>query len=128
MSGSCDEVYTKREVRIRKARKDHRCCACRQVIAVGHYYANVFTLFEREVTIYKRCGACQKTHEHLVALCDDHNRRHPYDNMWPQENLGCGLDYAEEWGEEPDDEIAALAFMSSAESGQLLAPKQAVTT
>jgi hypothetical protein len=29
--------------------------------------------------------------------------------MWPEENLGCGLKYEEEWGELPD-EIAAMAF------------------
>jgi hypothetical protein len=115
VSELCDEVYELREVRIRKARKSHVCCACKTAIAPGDYYANVFTLFDGETTIYKRCGACQLTHEHLIDKCtslDD-------SEMWPREDLGCGLRYESEWGAVPD-EIAALAFVSPEERGKLL--------
>lgn len=121
MSESCDGTYEKREVRVRKARKEHTCCACQTRILPGHFYANIFTLFEREVTVYKRCGACEKTHEHLVQLCRENTD--PYDNMWPREDLGCGLDYEDEWGELPE-EVEAFAFMSADEASALLAPVQ----
>lgn len=43
-------------------------------------------------------------------------------DMWPDERLGCGLDYADEWGDDPPPEVQALAFASDAERGELLSP------
>jgi hypothetical protein len=117
MSESCDDYCTVYEHRIRRARKEHRCSACRLPIRAGDYYAYVFTVFRETVRSYKRCGACEKTWQHLHSLCLGNG----YGDLYPHEDLGCGKGYEEEWGDLPD-EVSALAFMSDAERGRLLAP------
>lgn len=115
MSYSYDECYEVHEESVRKARKEHVCCACKLPIRAGDYYASVFIVFDGRTQFYKRCGACQKTHLHLRELCKDRD-------MWPREDLSCGLDYEEEWETEPPDEIAALPLLSADERGALLKP------
>lgn len=121
MSHSCDSTYDIYSERFVRARKQHTCDACKRAIEAGAYYCKVFTLCKDydSVHSYKRCGSCQRTHEHLRGLC--HGVKD--EPMWPDERLGCGLDYAEEWGGPPPDEIAALPLLTDAEAGQLLAPK-----
>jgi hypothetical protein len=116
VSYSYDECYEVHEERVHKARKNHVCCACEQPIRTGDYYASVFIVFDGRSRFYRRCGACQTTHLHLRKLCTPNE-------MWPREDLSCGLDYAEEWGAEPPDEIAALPLLSADERGALLAPR-----
>lgn len=129
MSDSCDEYCTIHESTVRKARKEHKCCACSARILPGHYYRHVFTLFDGSVDTYKRCGSCDATWQHLKELCDASNasRDSLYErgHLYPREDLGCGKQYGEEWGNLPD-EIAALPFLSDAERGSLLAPKVVV--
>lgn len=103
MSYSAYETYEIYNEQFPRARKAHTCSACKETIPSGIKYARIFVLFEKEVTIYKRCLRCQKIHEHLRKLCYKHY-------MWPDERLNCGLNYADEWGQEPPPEIAALAF------------------
>jgi hypothetical protein len=117
VSYSYDDCYTVHEVDIRKARKEHVCSACKLAIKPGDYYAAVFIVFDGSTQTYKRCGACHTTHEHLRKLCEPIG-------MWPKEDLSCGLDYAEEWGDEPPDEIAALPLLSADERGSLLRPEK----
>ncbi len=128
MSESCDETCTVHRHKIVTARKEHKCSACRSVILPGHRYASVFTLFEGEADTIKRCGSCEVTWQHLKKLCDGHNDQHENrgDSLYPREDLGCGKDYEEEWGDIPDD-IAALPLLSADERSALLAPK-AVST
>lgn len=114
MSESCDEECEVYEERFRTARKEHRCSACKRAILPGHRYCTVFALYDGNTTTYKRCGSCQRLHEHLVELC-----REASDDLWPRDDLGCGLKYESEWGDLPP-EIAALAFMSDAEASALL--------
>ena len=114
MSYESDEYYKVYREEIRKARKQHTCDACKRAILPGHMYCSLYTVDDEGTQSIKRCGACQKTHEHLRALCRQSNR-----NMWPDEKLGCGQRYTEEWGDIPDD-IAALAFLSDDEAGKLL--------
>jgi hypothetical protein len=108
--GVCD-IYRES---FRKARKERKCAACHAIIRPGDYYCNLFTLYDGDVESINRCGACQRTHEHLRALCRAKDR-----DMWPDERLGCGLTYEGEWGEVPDD-IASLPFLSAEERGVLL--------
>jgi len=49
---------------------------------------------------------------------------HREPGYWPREDLGCGLDYEEEWEREPPPEIARLPLLSDDEAGQLLKPKE----
>ena len=115
MSYDCDEAYDVYRETWRTARVEHRCCACRETIAVGHRYCYVAVVFDREARSYKRCAKCQATHLHLRELC-----RKTGDMIWPDEQLSCGLKYEDEWGPLPD-EIAAIAFMTQDEA-QRLAP------
>lgn len=125
MSESCDEYCTVHRHEIRKARKQHKCCACRAVIRPGDYYACVFSLFEGDVDTTKRCGSCERTWQHLKKLCDEHNKLNN-DTKYPREDLSCGLSYEEEWEEngwgDLPDEIAALPLLSADERGALLKP------
>lgn len=115
MSYESDERYTVYEERLHTAHKQHTCDACGRPISPGDVYCSVFTLWSDGSDSLKRCGACQKTHEHLRELCKSIEYL-----MWPDERLACGLDYAEEWGDDPPEEIAALAFASDEERGKLL--------
>ena len=115
MSYSYSDTYDVYQEDIRKARKEHECSACELPIRPGDYYCAVFVVFDGKSKQFKRCGACQTTHKHLRELCEPNE-------MWPKEDLSCGLDYEEEWDSEPPDDIAALAFMSADERGALLKP------
>jgi len=123
VSDSCDDYCTIHESTVRKARKEHACSACATRIMPGHYYRHVFTLFDRDVAVFKRCGACDATWHHLKRLCDERNDWDRGANLYPREDLSCGLSYEEEWGDLPD-EIAALPMMGDDERGRLLAPKE----
>ena len=107
MSHICDETYKIYREKNQKARKAYRCSACRETIEQGHVYTYVACIHDGGFTRYRRCLRCQKLHEHLRELCG-HLK---YDDVWPDEQLNCGLSYEDEWGDLPAD-IAALAFKS----------------
>jgi len=117
MSHYADEPYSVYRERVVKARKAHQCSACGWSIQPGDYYANVATVFDGKAETIKRCGSCQTTHKHLRKLCCD-------EDMWPDEKLGCGLAYENEWGGEPPEDIAVLPFLSGEDRSTLLAPKE----
>lgn len=120
MSYSADENYKVYRETFRKARKAHTCSACRSAIAEGDYYCDLRWVNDYGAGTVKRCGSCQRTHEHLRKVCAESG----YDDMWPDEELNCGLKYEDEWETEPPEEIAALPLLSAAERGALLAPKK----
>lgn len=123
MSESCDEYCSVHRHKVVKARKEHKCTACRAAIHPGDYYATVFACSPDGSDSYKRCGSCEVTWQHLKKLCDEDNRRPESDGcLYPMEDLGCGKRYEDEWGDIPD-EIAALPLLSAEERGRLLAPK-----
>jgi hypothetical protein len=132
---------------VRRARKQHKCCACRRLIEPGQLYAYNFLVWDGAGHTYRRCGACEKTWRHLLALCERYNEAErqavlawstawheyssgkttvspgacPYpDTRWPDERLACGLDYGKEWEGAPPAEIAALPFLSAQEASALL--------
>lgn len=113
MSYSADEPYDVRKKTIRRARVPHRCSACRAILRPGHRYAHVSLVYDGTAETVKRCGRCERTHQHLVDLCRG-------TDMWPAEKLDCGLRYADEWFEEPPAEIADLPFSSGDDASLLL--------
>lgn len=117
MSHSIDECYAVYDETIRRARKDHACSACGLTIRSGDLYCQVFWVFDGAAGSVKRCGRCQKMHEHL--------RIKGGGEMWPDERLGCGLDYEEEWGREPPEEIQALPFLPADEASRTLSEEHA---
>ncbi len=123
MSESCDSHADVHRRTIVKARKQHFCSACQADIMPGDYYASVFVVGDGDQWSFKRCGSCETTWQHLKRLCDEYNAQHANrgDNLYPMEDLSCGKDYEEEWGDLPE-EIAALPMLSAAERGALLKP------
>jgi hypothetical protein len=112
MSYYTDERYSVYSEHVTKARKHHHCDACKRTIAPGQLYMRVSMVWDSTAKTVKRCGACQKTHEHLRGLSPG--------DMWPEEKLDCGLEYVEEWGEKPPEEIARLPLISNEEASELL--------
>jgi len=86
-------------------------CACKRAIPAGSFYCAVSWVFEGSADSVKRCGACQKTHEHLRGKDPE---------LWPDERLNCGLKYEDEWGGEPPPDVARLPLLTDAEAGELL--------
>ena len=102
-----------------RARKAHRCDACKRQIAPGHRYALVKLAGDGSAETIKRCGACERIYQHLSG-------KGAARGMQPQERLDCGETYEDEWDEPPPDDIAALAFMTDDDAGAALQPKHAV--
>jgi hypothetical protein len=98
------EFSTQRSVR---ARKHHRCSACRETIPAGALYTRVALIGDGTAETIKQCARCRAIFE---AICD----------QFPQEPIDCALDCGETWedviGPCPP-EIAALAFMLPHEHG-----------
>lgn len=121
MSEYADECCVVHRHKICRARKEHTCSACRATIRPGDYYASVFALSNAcGPENFRRCGACERTWQHLMGKCAEHNRLNN-DSLFPLEDLSCGKAYTEEWGDVPD-EIAALPLLSADERGALLKP------
>lgn len=108
MSHYTEETYSVYDESLRRARKEHRCSACREKISAGHSYTRVAIVFDGEAETVKRCARCQAIHLHLRAKGRE-------DGMWPDERLNCGETYRGHWGEDPPEEIAALAFAKQGE-------------
>lgn len=103
----CEPFDVNRTCR-RRARKEHKCCACGGVIERGQLYTYSFTVFEGSAEGLHRCARCDAIYEHLCSL-------HTAGEDWPDWRLACGHEYRERWGEDPPAEVARLAFMTPAE-------------
>lgn len=99
----------------RRARKEHKCCACKETIRRGDLYWYVFVIFEGVSEEWKRCLRCEKMHDEIQDALGD--------GQVPDPNLNCGHSWEELHGECPP-EIARLAFLTPAEAQAELAPKQ----
>lgn len=91
MSMSCEdgEPVVVENRCIRRARKQHTCCACKRTIEPGQLYAYNFLVWDGIGTTYRRCGACEITWRHLLALCEQHNEaitkeRREYQAAWDE--------------------------------------------
>lgn len=115
MSHSCDESYDVYIAKRVRARKTHKCCACREPIVPGHHYIRIGLVFDGSAESYKRCLRCQTIFEALVVELRGSDE-------WPDEDLNCGHEWSENLGKPVPDAIAALAFLSPAEV-QALTPK-----
>lgn len=103
MSYVADETYDVYQELKPKARKAHKCDACKETIPAGARYTRVSIIFDGAASSVKRCYRCQCIHEHLRSM----GRKF---DAWPDEKLNCGLKYEDEWG--PMSEYAQmLAFL-----------------
>ena len=112
MSFEPDEYCEVFEVSHRKARKHHKCSACDGPIRPGDRYVNVFTVFQGDAETIKRCLRCD------AIFCAIEQRLGSKGEMYqqPMQNLDCGHTWQENFGEEPPETIAALAFMTPDEA------------
>ena len=102
-----DEAATVYETRSRKAKKEHQCSACFETILVGQTYEYVFIIYDGNNYIYKRCPRCQMIYLHLH---DRISKERECQEEFCDEQLDCGHEYEERWGEPPPEWLAALAF------------------
>lgn len=118
MSYYAEESYAVYEEIQRKANREHRCDACGAVISKRERYTSVHIVYDGASTV-KRCARCQAMHLHLRELCLARG------DMWPHEKLGCGLDYEEEWEQEPPPYIQELPFATPDRAALILRYVQA---
>jgi hypothetical protein len=131
------DVDTQRTVR---ARKEHRCHACKEAIERGHLYVRHTLIYGGTVDETIRCLRCDSIYQELVVihreankraiearrelhrnrndwsrLSDEQRRWVDYEADWPDIALNCGHEFKERWGREPPPELARLAFMTPSE-------------
>ena len=97
------EPYAVYNEKVVTARKLHTCHACDELISPGYHYVRLGMVFDGHAKTIKRCMRCQRLHEHLRV-------KGAKMDMYPAERLDCGETYQDHWGEDPPDDIAALAF------------------
>lgn len=96
----------------RRARIAHRCSACGLQVAPGERYQEIRLAYEGRAETIKRCGRCETMYQHLRSLCDGFTGI--------DQALDCGLDYRDEWGKEPPEDVQAVIFATSDEASALL--------
>jgi hypothetical protein len=94
------------EVVIRSLARDS-CNACSEIIARGHYYVRITSLFEGRREKHKQCLRCHYIWRVLV------NAR-GY-GEWPCERLRCGEEWEDVFFGEPPEGIERLAFVEPEE-------------
>lgn len=97
----------------RRARKDHTCECCHEVIPRGHRYATHFLVYDGTTDYIKRCLRCDAIYDALEAKMKA-AKTYGYEEV-PDVRLNCGDTYLERWGVDPPPELARLAFMTPAE-------------
>lgn len=90
-----------------RARKIHRCSACRESIEPGARYRRIFGVWCGSASTLRRCMRCDALWRHLSGLA----AAAPYQAWFeePDLTLDCGHSYEELHGP-PPEHIAALAF------------------
>lgn len=101
--GDCASVY---DEETRKARKPHKCGACREAIPPGQVYHRTFIVFDGEPEVFLRCARCQVIYEHLSKRIRDEGAYEEFCDL----RLNCGHTYEDRWQEAPPAWLAALAF------------------
>jgi hypothetical protein len=60
------QIYEKH---IRKARKDHQCCECNEIIQVGQRYEHVKALWDGSFGEFKTCLICSRIRDDMIPGC-----------------------------------------------------------
>jgi hypothetical protein len=138
--GDGDEPVVVNNERRMRARKEHRCHACKETIERGHLYARHTLIYGGEVDETIRCLRCDTIYRELCvihraaneramqerrasrepgyysqALTYEQTRWLNYESDWPAIALDCGHDFQERWQRDPPPELARLAFLTPAE-------------
>ena len=98
----CDfEMPTVCRVEKRKARKEHRCCACFRTIRAGERYENAWGVWDGAQSSYKTCHLCVELREytaaHIPCFCwtfGTEGRDDAMEQLWNNAHLAPGLWFA----------------------------------
>ncbi len=111
-------VYSNRRHR---ARKDHKCDACRETIRRGDIYFYLFAVWDGSPDTTKRCARCEQIYQALCVL----HREEKDGETAPAWALDCGDSFQEVFDREPPPELAELAFLTADEMQARLATRDA---
>ena len=89
----------------RRARKEHKCFACREIIKVGDRYHFVAQKDDAFFTV-KHCARCWAMGKAILEAGAD---------SW-QYDLRCGVSWQEAFGGDPPAEVERLAFLTREEA------------
>jgi hypothetical protein len=89
-----------------RARKEHRCFACKEAIRPGDRYRKVIQIYDGEFEIFKHCLRCWRL---MNAILDAGAETVQWD-------LNCGTSWEKAFERPIPDEVAALAFMTPDEA------------
>ena len=92
-----------------RARKEHRCFACREMIRVGDRYHSVAQVTDGEFDVYKHRARCW-------AMCNAILEAGAEAVQW---DLHCGESWEDAFGGPPPDDVARLAFLSPDEGQEI---------
>ncbi len=109
----CDEQADVSDRLVRRARKEHRCYACRETIRRGDKYRETSQLWDGSWSRFRHCLRCWAICEALWAKTD---------GGFIEYGLDCGEKWVDNFGEQPP-EVAALAFMSPDDAQRELVPR-----
>ena len=119
MSVSVDGANDVQRTKQQRARKEHRCKACRETIRVGDVYASEFIVYDGESSTTKRCLRCDTMLSAIQSRMTDAGIDSWEEGVDPA--LNCGHTWDENFQEEPPPEVARLAFISRDEAQRELA-------
>lgn len=104
---------------VRRARKEHRCDACRETIRRGDLYHRTATLYDGAWDSTNRCARCEAMFRFLSPLVKGLG-----DDQVCDLALNCGHKWQDNFPGEPPLIVQALAFLTQSEAQILLtAPK-----
>lgn len=95
--------------RWQKARKEHKCCACRETIRKGDRYHVTSGTWDHDFSSHEQCARCRRVWE--ILQYDMNIECVPF-------SLDCGETY-----EGDNKELIALSFMTPDEAQQQLGEK-----
>jgi hypothetical protein len=104
-----NEVATSK---VQRARKEHKCDACGELIRRGDLYSYSFFVYDGATSTVKRCARCEVMFREL-------DERLPSGEVCAVE-LDCGHTYEDNFREPPPPELAQLAFVTADEAQGLL--------
>jgi hypothetical protein len=98
----CDyEAPSVCHVEKRKARKEHRCCACYRTIRSGETYEHAWGIWDGEPSSHKTCHLCVELREytaaHIPCFCwtfGSEGREDAMENLRNNAHLAPGLWFA----------------------------------
>lgn len=111
----CDGWCPVWEEEVRRARKEHRCDACGEIIRRGDRYGSTRSLYDGSWQTTCRCARCETMFSFLQSVMPSGEACH--------RSLDCGHEWSEIHRDvEPPEWVQALPFLTKEEAQEVLAP------